>query len=72
MSFPYLVVGLWLPAGYITHPGYRVPAYAHVLQVERGVANKGDEVEILGLGTSLRTTLTGIGEFPCNYEVSVN
>jgi len=32
-------------------------------RVERGVANKGDEVEILGLGTSLRTTLTGIEMF---------
>jgi hypothetical protein len=65
-------VGLWLPAGYVTHPSCHVPAYAHVLQVERGVANKGDEVEILGLGSSLRTTLTGIGEFLCNYEIFVN
>ena len=32
-----------------------------ILQVERGTAVKGAEIEILGLGTSLKTTLTGIG-----------
>lgn len=31
-------------------------------RVERGIANKGDEVEIVGLGAKLKTTLTGIGE----------
>ena len=31
-------------------------------RVERGIVNKGDEVEILGLGSKIRTTLTGIGE----------
>ena len=40
-----------------------------VFQVERGVVNKGDEVEIVGLDTSLRTTLTGIGVFLCISEV---
>lgn len=30
-------------------------------QVERGIANKGDDVEIVGLGTTFKTTLTGIG-----------
>jgi len=30
-------------------------------QVERGLINKGDEVEIIGLGNSFKTTLTGIG-----------
>ena len=30
-------------------------------RVERGVANKGDEVEIIGLGQNIKTTLTGIG-----------
>jgi len=30
-------------------------------QAERGIANKGDEVEIIGFGSNLRTTLTGIG-----------
>lgn len=31
-------------------------------QVERGVITKGAEVEIVGLGESFKTTLTGIGE----------
>lgn len=34
-------------------------------RVERGIANKGDEVEILGLGSSLKTILTGIGTYFC-------
>ncbi|EGO30314.1 hypothetical protein SERLADRAFT_375533 [Serpula lacrymans var. lacrymans S7.9] len=32
-------------------------------RVERGVANKGDEVEIVGLGSTFKTTLTGIEMF---------
>lgn len=36
------------------------------IQVERGTANKGDEVEVIGLGNSLKTTLTGIGEYTVN------
>ncbi|CDO76641.1 hypothetical protein BN946_scf184868.g55 [Trametes cinnabarina] len=32
-------------------------------RVERGVINKGDEVEILGLGTKLKSVLTGIEAF---------
>ncbi|PFH54542.1 hypothetical protein AMATHDRAFT_52156 [Amanita thiersii Skay4041] len=32
-------------------------------RVERGTANKGDEVEIVGLGSSLKTTLIGIEMF---------
>jgi len=32
-------------------------------RVERGVCNKGDEVEILGLGSKLRTVLTGVEMF---------
>ncbi|KAF7799034.1 hypothetical protein EIP86_010264 [Pleurotus ostreatoroseus] len=32
-------------------------------RVERGVCNKGDEVEIVGFGTKLKTTLTGIEMF---------
>ncbi|KAI0348472.1 translation elongation factor Tu [Trametopsis cervina] len=31
-------------------------------RVERGICNKGDEVEIVGLGARLKTTLTGIAE----------
>ncbi|WVQ79195.1 translation elongation factor Tu [Cryptococcus sp. DSM 104549] len=31
-------------------------------KVERGTITKGSEVEILGLGNSIKTTLTGIGE----------
>ena len=31
-------------------------------KVERGVINKGDEIEIVGLGSSFKTTLTGIGK----------
>lgn len=30
-------------------------------QAERGVCHKGDEVEIVGLGSQFKTTLTGIG-----------
>ena len=30
-------------------------------RAERGVAHKGDEVEIIGYGSNLKTTLTGIG-----------
>ena len=33
------------------------------IQVERGTANKGDEVEIVGLGNNLKSTLIGIGEY---------
>jgi hypothetical protein len=33
-------------------------------QAERGIANKGDEVEIVGFGSTLKTTLTGIGMLP--------
>ncbi|KAF8633660.1 hypothetical protein AX15_001309 [Amanita polypyramis BW_CC] len=32
-------------------------------RVERGTANKGDEVEVVGLGNSYKTTLTGIEMF---------
>jgi hypothetical protein len=34
---------------------------AYIGQVERGIANKGDEVEVVGLGSTFKTTLTGIG-----------
>jgi elongation factor Tu len=30
-------------------------------KVERGVITKGSEVEIVGLGNKIKTTLTGIG-----------
>ncbi len=30
-------------------------------KVERGTITKGAEIEILGLGSKLKTTLTGIG-----------
>ena len=33
-------------------------------KVERGTINKGAEVEIVGMGNSIKTTLTGIGECP--------
>lgn len=33
-------------------------------RVERGIATKGAEVEIVGLGAHFKTTLTGIGEYP--------
>ena len=38
--------------------------YSFILipQVERGVANKGDDIEIIGFGSTKKTTLTGIGE----------
>ena len=31
-------------------------------KVERGTITKGSEVEIVGLGNTFKTTLTGIGE----------
>lgn len=31
-------------------------------KVERGVITKGSEVEIVGLGNKIKTTLTGIGK----------
>lgn len=31
-------------------------------KVERGTITKGAEVEIVGMGASMKTTLTGIGE----------
>lgn len=37
-------------------------------RVERGVATKGSEVEILGFGSKLKTVLTGIGALaPSSY-----
>jgi translation elongation factor EF-Tu-like GTPase len=35
----------------------------HDEQVERGVLNKGDDVEIIGYGKKLTTTITGIEMF---------
>lgn len=32
-----------------------------MVQVERGVVNKGDEVEVLGIGSGFKTVVTGIG-----------
>ena len=38
-------------------------------RVERGVATKGSEVEILGFGSKLKTVLTGIGALaPSSYN----
>ncbi|KAI0936571.1 translation elongation factor Tu, variant 2 [Taiwanofungus camphoratus] len=37
-------------------------------RVERGVCHKGDEVEVLGLGDSFKTTLTGIEMFHKELE----
>jgi elongation factor Tu len=39
-------------------------------QVERGIANKGDEVEVVGLGTTFKTTLTGIGASSLHLHVA--
>ncbi|SRR5260221_9931251 len=33
-----------------------------IFQVERGIANKGIDLEIIGFGSTKKTTLTGIGE----------
>ena len=30
-------------------------------RTERGIANKGDEVEVIGVGAHFKTTITGIG-----------
>lgn len=32
-------------------------------RIERGVVNKGDEVEILGMGANMKTTITGLEMF---------
>jgi len=32
-----------------------------LFKVERGTANKGDEIEIVGFGSKIKTTLIGIG-----------
>ena len=40
-------------------------------KVERGTINKGAEVEIVGMGNSIKTTLTGIGKStPYTYTYS--
>ena len=38
-------------------------------KVERGTITKGSEVEIVGLGNTFKTTLTGIGEFELELEL---
>jgi hypothetical protein len=43
------------------HPCPQIETALTLKQAERGVVNKGDEVEIVGLGSTLKTTLTGIG-----------
>lgn len=35
--------------------------YVDCIQVERGIANKGTEIEIIGWGETKKTTITGIG-----------
>ena len=43
-------------------PFFSIRFSLKVGQCERGIANKGDEVEIIGSGNKLKTTITGIGE----------
>ena len=38
------------------------------LKVERGTITKGAEVEIVGLGDSFKTTITGIGVLDSSYQ----
>lgn len=40
-------------------------------QVERGTANKGAEIEIIGFGPTKKTTLTGIGTFSSKQVVQL-
>lgn len=42
------------------------PLSSPVVQVERGIATKGAEVEVVGLGNTFKTTLTGIGTINTN------
>ena len=42
-----------------------------MLQIERGVVNKGDEVELIGYGTTRKTTVTGIEMFHKQLVCSV-
>lgn len=59
------LLNLWSWNGcYRSCESYLSPHLKTVLtleQAERGIANKGDEVEIVGLGSNLKTILTGIG-----------
>jgi translation elongation factor EF-Tu-like GTPase len=32
-------------------------------RIERGVVNKGDEVEVMGMGANMKTTITGLEMF---------
>ena len=41
----------------------------YVIQVERGIAEKGADVEVVGLGSTFKTTLTGIGTINSNFSV---
>ena len=39
------------------------PSSPSIPQVERGVLNKGDDVEIIGFGRKMITTITGVEMF---------
>jgi translation elongation factor EF-Tu-like GTPase len=47
-------------------------SYNYIRKVERGIATKGAEVEVVGLGNTFKTTLTGIGERINNILVFCN
>lgn len=46
------------------------PTSSPVVQVERGIATKGAEVEVVGLGNTFKTTLTGIGTINTNASLN--
>lgn len=46
----------------IKHPPYGfLFLRSYIVQAERGVINKGDEVEIIGYGDKLKTIVTSVG-----------
>jgi translation elongation factor EF-Tu-like GTPase len=47
---------------------YRYAGTVATGRVERGTITKGSEIEILGLGQSMKTTLTGIGGCDVTYD----
>lgn len=47
---------------------YRYAGTVATGRVERGTITKGSEIEILGLGQSMKTTLTGIGGCDVTYN----
>jgi translation elongation factor EF-Tu-like GTPase len=61
MYFPFLVVVPWQPVVCVNQLDTPSVVRLTVSKAERGVITKGEDVEVVGLGSSFKTTLTGIG-----------